>query len=115
MHSNVQEQLNLTKEDLWSTLKQETPPDEEINRTQEINKKFNLKTGIDLTMFSLQMNVLQLPDVFEKFVQTSTKEYGINQIYSYSALGFTWKAGLKITKIKLDFTKDKDLIITFRK
>ena len=28
--------LNLTKEDIRSTLKQTTPPDEEINRTQEI-------------------------------------------------------------------------------
>ena len=32
---NFQKPLNLTKEDLWSTLKQETPPDEAINRTQE--------------------------------------------------------------------------------
>ena len=34
--SDIQEPLNLTKEDFWSTLKQTTPPDEEINRTQEI-------------------------------------------------------------------------------
>ena len=32
---NFQEPLNLTKEDFLSTLKLETPPDEEINRTQE--------------------------------------------------------------------------------
>ena len=34
--SNFQEPLNLTKEDFWSTLKQRTPPDEEINRTREV-------------------------------------------------------------------------------
>ena len=28
---NFQEPLNLTKEDFWSTLKQTTPPDEEID------------------------------------------------------------------------------------
>ena len=33
---NFQEPLNLTKEDFWSTLKQEIPPDEEINHTQNI-------------------------------------------------------------------------------
>ena len=33
---NIQEPLNLTKEDFWSTLKQTTPSLEEINRTQEI-------------------------------------------------------------------------------
>ena len=36
--SFIQELLNLTKEDFWSTLKQTTPPDEETNRTQEIIK-----------------------------------------------------------------------------
>ena len=34
--SNSQEPLNLTKEDFWSTLKETTPPDKEITRTQEI-------------------------------------------------------------------------------
>ena len=38
-NNNFQEPLNLTKEVFWSTLKQTTPPDEEINRTQEIIKK----------------------------------------------------------------------------
>ena len=36
-----QEPLNLTKEDFWSTLKQTTPPDEEINRTQDIIRKYD--------------------------------------------------------------------------
>ena len=48
-HSNFQEPLNLTKEDFRSTLKQDTPPDE-INRTQKIIEKFNIKTGHELTM-----------------------------------------------------------------
>ena len=41
------------------------------------------------------MDVLQLADAFENFVQTSTEEYSINPLYSYSAPGYTWKAGLK--------------------
>ena len=59
---NFQEPLILTKEDLWSTLKQKTPPDEEINRTQEIIKKFNVKNGQELTMLYLKLDVLQLAD-----------------------------------------------------
>ena len=108
---NFQEPLNLTKDDFWSTLKQETPPDEEINRTPEIVRKFNLKTAIVFTMFYLQMDVLQLADVFENFVQTPTEEYGINPLYSYSAPEYTWKAGLKVTKINIDFMKDKELLL----
>ena len=111
--SNFQEPLNLTKEDFWSTLKQTTPPDEKINRTQEIIEKYDMKNGQELTMLYLNMDVLQLADVFENFVfvETATLEYSINPLYSYSLPGYTWKAGLKITKIELDFIKDKELLL----
>ena len=108
---DIQEPLNLTKEDFWSTLKQTTPPDEEINRTQEIIKKYDLKNGQELTMLYLKMDVLQLTDVFAKFVEKATLEYSINPLYSYSLPGYTWKAGLKFTNINLDFIKDKDLLL----
>ena len=57
------------------------------------------------------MDVLQLTDVFENFVEKSTLEYGINPLYGYSLPGYTLKTGLKLTKIKLDFIKDKQLIL----
>ena len=57
------------------------------------------------------MDVLQITDIFENFVQTSTEEYGINPLYTFSAPGYTWKAGLKLTNIKLDFIKDKHLLL----
>ena len=56
------------------------------------------------------MDVLLLADVFENFVVKSTLMYGINPLYSHSAPGYTWKAGLKLTNIKLDFIKDKELL-----
>ena len=59
-------------------------------------------------MLYLKMDVLQLSDVFENFVESSTREYKINPLYSYSLPGYTWKAGLKLTDIKLDFIKDKE-------
>ena len=97
---NIREPLNLTKEDFWSTLKQTTPPDEVINRTQENIKKYDLKNGQELTMLYLKMDVLQLTDVFENFVEKATLEYSINPLYSYSLPGYTWKAGLKLTNFK---------------
>ena len=57
------------------------------------------------------MDVLQLADVFESFVEKATLEYSINPLYSYSLPGYKWKADLKITKIKLDFIKDKELLL----
>ena len=115
--NNFQEPLNLSPVDFWSTLKQTTPSLEEINRTQEIIKKYDLKNGQELTELYLKMDVLQLSDVFENFVEKATLEYGINPLYSYSLPGYTWKAGLKFTKIQLDFIKDtpsasgKDLLL----
>ena len=40
-----------------------------------------------------------------------TREYKINPLYSYSLPGYTWKAGLKLTNIKLDFIKDENLLL----
>ena len=65
----------------------------------------------ELTMMYLKMDVLQLADDFEIFVEEATLEYNINPLYSYSLPGYTWKAGLKITKNKLDFIKDKKLLL----
>ena len=102
---NFQEPLNLTKEDYWSTLTQSYPSDDDIKRTQELIDKNNITTGQELTMLYVKMDVLQLADVFENFVEISTREYKINPLYSYSLPGYTWKAGLKLTNIELDYIK----------
>ena len=57
------------------------------------------------------MVVLHLTDVFENFVEKSTLMFGIHSLYSHSASGYTWKAGLKTARIKLDFKKDELLFI----
>ena len=49
--------------------------------------------------------------MYLKFVESSTQEYKINPLYSYSLPGYTWKAGLKLTNIKLDYTKCKELLL----
>ena len=108
---NFREPLNLTKEDYWSTLTQSYPSDDDIKRTQELIDKNIIKNGQELTMLYLKMDVFQLADVFENFVESSTQEYKINPLYSYSLPGYTWKSGLKLTNIKLDFIKDKNLLL----
>ena len=108
---NFQEPLKLTKENYWSTLTQSYPSDDDIKRTQELIDKNKIKNGRELLMLYLKMDVLQLADVFENFVESSTREYKINPLYSYSLPGYTWKAGLKLTNIKLDFIKDKELLL----
>ena len=113
--NDFQEPLNLTKEDYWSTLTQSYPCYDDIKRTQELIDKYNITTPQQLTMLYLKMDVFQLTDIFENFVQTSTEEYGINPLYSFSAPRYTWKTGLKLTNIKLDFIKDKHLLLILEK
>ena len=108
---NFQEPLKLTKEDYWSTLTQFYPSDDDIKRTQELIDKNKIENGRELTMLYLKMDVLQLADVFENFVESSTREYKINHLYSYSLPGYTWKAGLKLTKNNLDYIKCKELLL----
>ena len=98
--------LKLGREDYFSTLKQSYPDFEEIIRTQAIivkNKITNLK---ELTMVYLKNDVLLLTDNFQKYIDTCKKAYGINPLYSYSTPSFTWKAGLKMTGVKLDYITD---------
>ena len=91
-----QEPINLTKEDYWSTLTQSYLCDDDIKRIQQLIDKYNITTPQQLTMLYLKMDVLQLSDIFENFVQTSTEEYGINPLYSFSAPGYTWKSRIEV-------------------
>ena len=77
--------------------------EDDIKRTQQLIDTYNITTAQKLTELYLKMDVLQLTDVFENFVETSTLMYGINPLYSYSLPGYTWKAGLKL---KLKKTKN---------
>ena len=65
---------NLKKEDFFSKLKNDYPDDDEIERTNEIIKLFNIKDGEELTKLYCKSDVILLADVFEKFVKVSTEE-----------------------------------------
>ena len=91
-------------------MKNDYPSDEEIERTKEIIKRFNIKNG-ELTQIYLKSDVLLLNFVFEKFVKVSVNEFGINPLYCVSLPGYTWQCGLKYTGINLQTLQDKDMIL----
>ena len=101
----------LKKEDFFSKLKNDYPDDDEIERTKEIIKLFNIKDGKELTRLYCKSDVILLADVFEKFVKVSTEEYKINPLYCVSLPGYTYQCALKYTNIKLQTLQDKDLIL----
>ena len=102
---------NLEKEDFFSKLTNDYPDDDEIERTKEIMKLFNIKDGGELTKLYCKSDVVLLADVFEKFVKVSTEEYKINPLYCISLPGYTYQCALKYTDIKLQTLQDKDLIL----
>ena len=102
---------NLKREDFFSKLKNDYPDDDEIERTKEIIKLFNIRDGEELTELYCKSDVVLLADVFEKFVKVSTKEYKINPLYCVSLPRYTYQCALKYTNIKLQTLQDKDLIL----
>ena len=102
---------NLKKEDCFSKLKNKCTDYEEIQRTKEIIKIFNIKNGEDLAHLYLKRDVILLADVFEKFIKISIEEYGINPLYCVSLPGYTWQCGMKYTDIKLQTFQNKDMIL----
>ena len=102
---------NLKKEDFFSKFKNDYPDDDEIERTKEIIKLFNIKNGEQLTKLYCKSDVILLANFFEKFVKVSSEEYKINPLYCVSLPGYTYQCALKYTNIKLQTLQDKDLIL----
>ena len=102
----------LKKEDFFSKLKNKCPSDDQINRTKEIVKTFNIKKGEQLTKLLLKSDIFFLADVFEKFNEVSTKGYGNNLLYCVSLHGYTIQCALKKTDNEVKTLQDKDLILT---
>ena len=50
----------------------------------------------------LKNDVLLLVDVFEKFIGTCLKYYGLDPCHYFSSSGLSWDAMLKMTGIKLE-------------
>ena len=95
----------------FSKLKNKCPDDKEIDKTIEIIKKFNIKNGKELTELYLKSDVILLADVFEKFIEISVDEYGMNPLYCVSLPGYTWQCGVKYTDINLQTLQDKEMIL----
>ena len=63
-------------------------------------------------MLYLKNDVIILTDVFQNYINTCKSEFGFNPFYFCSVSSFTKKAGLKYTRVGLDFiTVGKDRIL----
>ena len=70
--------------------------------------KFEMKNMGDYHDLYLKENVLLLADVFEKFIATYLKYYGLDPCHYFSSPGLSWDTMLKMTGIKLEKISDID-------
>ena len=100
--------LLLTKKDFYSHIRQGYPTDEEINRTFEIIKKYNLKTKKDFLMFYNKLDTLLLADIMNQFNNSCMEYYSLSPLNCYSLPGFGWNAMLKMTEVNLDYINNNN-------
>ena len=63
----------------------------------------------------LKKDVLLLVDVFEKFIDTCLKYYGLDPCHYFSSPGLSWDAMLKMTGVKLEKISDIDKYLFIEK
>ena len=77
--------------------------------------KFNMKNMGDYHNHYLKKDVLLSADVFEKFIATCLKFYGLDPCHYFSSPGLSWDAMLKMTGVKLEKISDIDKYLFIEK
>ena len=88
---------------------------EEYFTCNKIWNKFNMKNMGDYHDHYLKKDVLLLADVFEKFIDTCLKFYGLDPCHYFSSPGLSWDAMLKMTGVKLEKISDIDKYLFIEK
>ena len=82
---------------------------------EKIWDKFDIKDMGDYQDHYLQKDVLLLADVFEKFIDTCLKFYGVDPCHYFSSPGLSWDTMLKMTGIELEKTAEIDKYLFIEK
>ena len=87
--------------------------DEQYQHLQNVWNTFNFNTFEDFHDHYLKKDVLLLADIFEKFISTNLKYYGLDPCHYFSAPGLSWDAMLKMTGVTLEKICDPDKYMFF--
>ena len=82
---------------------------------ENIWDEFDIKDMGDYHDDYLKKDVLLLADVFEKFIDTCLKFYGLDSCHYFSSPGLSWDAMLKMTGVKLEKISDIDKYLFIEK
>ena len=76
--------------------------DEQYLQLENVWEEFNFITFEDFHDHYLKKDVSLLADVFEKFISTCLKYYGLDPCHYFSAPGLSWDGMLKMIKVELE-------------
>ena len=88
---------------------------EQYLHLQNVWNTFNFDTFEDFHDHYLKEDVLLLADVYEKFISTCLKYYGLDPCHYFSAPELSWDAMLKMKKVELEKISDPDKYMFFEK
>ena len=89
--------------------------DEDCLTHNKIWNKFKMRNMGDHHDHYLKKDVLLLPDIFEKFIDTRLKFYTLDPCNYFSSPGLSWDAMLKITGVKLEKISNNDMYLFIEK
>ena len=104
-----------SKETFYSRLNGVGISDEDYGHAREVWKTFEMKNLKDYHNLYNQVDVLLLADVFENFSNICIKNYKLDPVHYYTALGLAWDAALKVTDVKLELLSDIDILLMVEK
>ena len=87
----------------------------DLLRCKKTWDKFEMKNMGDYHDHYLKKDVLLLKDVFETFIDTCLRYYGLDPCHCFSAPGLRWDAMLKMANIQLEKISDIDKYLFIEK
>ena len=82
---------------------------------KKIWDKFQMKNMGDYHNHYFKKDVLLLADVFEKFIDTCLKFYGLDPCHYFSSPGLSWDTMLKMSGVNLEKISDIDKYLFIKK
>jgi len=104
-----------SKEKFYSSLTEKSISDEDYEHALNVWREFNIKTIREYYDIYMEVDVLQLADVFENFRNVCLERYKLDPAWYYTAPGLSWDAMPKTTKLDLDPITNIDQLLFFER
>ena len=101
--------------ELFSSLRDKCISKEEYDKAINIWNVSKIKTLGEYHDLYLKIDILLLPDVFEKFIKTCLDYYGLDPCQYFSAPRLSWDAMLKMTGVELKLISDISMHLSIEK